>query len=613
MQESLRQVVAKSLPATVGVNIGESWGSGVLVSRDGYVLTAAHVAGRPNLAAHFVLHDGRIVTGVTLGLNRSLDAGLMKITTPGEYPFCPMGESTRVSEGNWCLALGHPGGYSRQRGMVLRAGRVSYTGKDDIISDCTLVGGDSGGPLFNLDGHVIGIHSRIAEDLIANHHVPVNVFREGWDRMVKGEAWGHFPGSEPSLGIRGVKDAEEAKVGKVLAESPAAKAGLKEGDVVLRLNELKVTTFGSLIEAVQKFNPDDRVQLHVRRGEEELDLTLRLGRKRTSESIAVPGLGFSRLSPKVVAAFQPAVAQANASTVRIYCDGKWSALGTVVDAEGYIFTKASELRGTIEVEFYDQKRLNATVVGSDRKLDLAMLKVERTDLKPVVWGDESLTSLGSWLVTAGWDHATVKNLRPLTFGVVSANARAIPRSNGGLGVELTDSPHGAGIRRIFPRSAAARAGLLENDVITHVGDKGVKHYSDLRELIFAYDPGDEVALTVRRGNDSLSITVVLGSFQQILEGERAEFQNSLGGRLSQRRAGYEKVLQHDTVLDPEQCGGPIVDLDGKAVGINIARASRVESYALAASIVQPLVAEFKAGKYAPTNTLETMQTSAIKR
>src|SRR5690606_17538087 len=74
------------------------------------------------------------------------------------------------------------------------------------------------------------------------------------------------------------------------------------------------------------------------------------------------------------------------------------------------------------------------------------------------------------------------------------------------------------------------------------------------------------------------------------------------GPLSERRTGFPLALQHDTVLTPQECGGPLVDLDGRCVGINIARAGRVNSYALPASVVLPLVAEFKAGKYSPSPT-----------
>ena len=80
--------------------------------------------------------------------------------------------------------------------------------------------------------------------------------------------------------------------------------------------------------------------------------------------------------------------------------------------------------------------------------------------------------------------------------------------------------------------------------------------------------------------------------------------NMYGGPLSDRRGGFEAALQHDTVLLPSQCGGPLVDLDGKAVGINVARAGRVESYAIAAAAVQPLLEELKSGKLAPKGGFE---------
>ena len=78
-----------------------------------------------------------------------------------------------------------------------------------------------------------------------------------------------------------------------------------------------------------------------------------------------------------------------------------------------------------------------------------------------------------------------------------------------------------------------------------------------------------------------------------------ELHNQLGGPLSEHRTGFPTVLQHDTALRPEDCGGPLVDLDGKAVGINIARAGRTESYAVPAEEVQRLLPDLKSGKLAP--------------
>jgi serine protease Do len=279
MQDHVKSLTEKVMPATVGVQIGQAWGSGVVISKDGYVLTAAHVAGQADRTALFLLHDGSMVKGKTLGLNRTLDAGLMKITDPGEYAHVEMGKSKNLRKGQWCLAVGHPGGYHKERGLVVRLGRVIFSADEAITSDCTLVGGDSGGPLFDMEGRVIGINSRIAGAITANLHVPVDTFHDTWDRLVKAEVWGHLPGQEPVLGIRGVKDVDIAKVAAVGEDSPAAKAGIKAGDIVTKVGDHEIKDFASVIEAVLEHEPGDRVAVALKRGEEDVTVTVVLGRK----------------------------------------------------------------------------------------------------------------------------------------------------------------------------------------------------------------------------------------------------------------------------------------------------------------------------------------------
>lgn len=286
MQVHVQTLTKKLLPSTVGVQIGQAWGSGVIVSKDGYVLTAAHVAGQPNRPASFVMADGRILHGKTLGLNRTIDAGLMKITDAGDYPFLEMGSSDKLKEGQWCVAVGHPGGYQRDRGMVLRVGRVLLLNNGNeaaITSDCTLVGGDSGGPLFDMEGRVIGINSRIAGSITANLHVPVNTFRDTWDRLVKAESWGHFPGQGPVLGVRGEKGAENAKIAVVVKESPAEKAGVKVGDIVVKLGSKEIANFPELMDAVREHQPEEEVTVRLKRGDEEIEVRVKLGRQSDAE------------------------------------------------------------------------------------------------------------------------------------------------------------------------------------------------------------------------------------------------------------------------------------------------------------------------------------------
>jgi len=283
MQTHVQTLTEKLKKCTVGVTVGNAQGSGVIISKDGYVLTAAHVAGGPNRTDHvtLTLADGREVKGKTLGLYRTLDAGLMKITDQGEYPFAEMGASTNLRDGQWCLALGHPGGYQEDRGIVLRVGRVLYNDDKAITTDCTLVGGDSGGPLFDMAGRVIGINSRIATDLTANMHVPVSTFKDVWERLEKGEAWGRLPGQEPWLGVKGVDTEKFAQIESVTPGSPADDAGIKSGDIIISYDGQNIANFAALKAKVNEWQPFGRrgggeSSIVVLRKGEMFDLKLRL-------------------------------------------------------------------------------------------------------------------------------------------------------------------------------------------------------------------------------------------------------------------------------------------------------------------------------------------------
>jgi len=279
MEQHQQELAKKLIPCTVGIVVGPAHGSGVIISEDGYVLTAAHVAGKPDRQATFILQDGRRAKGKTLGIYRTLDAGLMKITEEGPWPFVEKAESDGIDVGGWCAATGHPGGFQQDRKPVVRIGRILEKDNFAIRTDCTLVGGDSGGPLFNMSGEVIGINSRIGRPLVANMHVPIAAYHESWDRLVKGEAWGHFPGTGPFIGVQGDADSDLAKVARVLPKGPAQKAGVKPGDVIVRYGEKQITDFASLQMCVNDSQPGDKVTLEVRRAEKIVKLELVVGKR----------------------------------------------------------------------------------------------------------------------------------------------------------------------------------------------------------------------------------------------------------------------------------------------------------------------------------------------
>jgi S1-C subfamily serine protease len=283
MQDHVRGLAKRLIKTTVAVQVGNAQGSGVIVSPGGYVLTAAHVIGRSNQEAVVVLYDGRRVPGTTLGTYRSLDAGLLKIDVPLEsgesWPHAAMGDSSSVALGQWCLAMGHPGGIQENREPSLRLGRILTVDQNSALrTDCTLIGGDSGGPLFNMRGEVIGVNSRIGGSLTANLHVPVNVFRDSWDRLAEGDNWGHIPGNQPFIGVQGEADSTDARISRVFANSPAEKAGIREGDLIIRFAGKPVGDFESLRRFVAEQEPGSKVDVVVRRGDRRLTIRLAVGR-----------------------------------------------------------------------------------------------------------------------------------------------------------------------------------------------------------------------------------------------------------------------------------------------------------------------------------------------
>jgi serine protease Do len=333
------------------------------------------------------------------------------------------------------------------------------------------------------------------------------------------------------------------------------------------------------------------------------------GRKTTVGLLAVVVvLSFSttaraqrKSSLDVLAAFRAVVARPSESTVRVLCDGKEAALGTIVGADGWVLTKASELKGKVSCQLKDGKTLPASVVGVEDKTDLAMLKVAATGLKPVEWRDSKSAEVGNWLASPGTGED------PVAVGVVSVAARKpapsdmpgrrVARNAGYLGVGLEGGSDGPKIGMISPRSPAAKAGLQVGDLVLRVSGKAVKDPGTLVELIQQFKAGTKITVEVKRGEEVKEFKLTLSRRPADLD--RSAMQNSMGSKLSEKRNGFPRILQHDQVIKPTDCGGPLVDLDGKAVGINIARAGRVESYALPSETVQALIPELKSGKLAP--------------
>jgi serine protease Do len=277
MEPRVRDVSEKVFRATVNIQMGNSQGTGVIVSDDGYILTAAHVIGRPNNKATVVLFDGTELKATALGVNRSIDSGMMKIdideNSSQTFPWLDIAESSTLVPGSWVMAVGHPGGLDPRRGMVVRVGRLLASNAQLMRTDCTLVGGDSGGPLVDLNGELIGIHSRIGNNLWENIHVPIDSFSMDWDRLAKSEIIG---GSQnPYLGLSVVDATNEVE--SVESNGPADKAGIQKGDVVVRIESTEVKDRGDIARAMRRVKIGDIVKVTVKRNDGEIVLDLKVG------------------------------------------------------------------------------------------------------------------------------------------------------------------------------------------------------------------------------------------------------------------------------------------------------------------------------------------------
>lgn len=283
MEEQQAKVASVIDQVTVNVQQGSAQGSGVIVSGDGYIFTAAHVAGKPGRQAWVRFSDGNRVEAITLGMDRNNDAGLIKIKNPRStpWPHATRGKSESLKEGQWCIAAGHPGGWQAKRGSVIRVGRIlSIKGRNPantLFTDCTLIGGDSGGPLFTLEGKLIGIHSRIGTDMEDNMHVPIEIFEAGAEKLKKSIAWGVLPGFKPQIGVVGGPDTSEAIVEKLMPESAAEIAGVEVGDRIQSFDGVAVSSFAELQAAVEQTLPGDTVFIEIARGNETLRFPLVVG------------------------------------------------------------------------------------------------------------------------------------------------------------------------------------------------------------------------------------------------------------------------------------------------------------------------------------------------
>lgn len=311
----------------------------------------------------------------------------------------------------------------------------------------------------------------------------------------------------------------------------------------------------------------------------------------------------TKRAPTLLTTLTPVVDMAHHSVGVVFCDGKEVALATVVRQDGYLVTKGTELSNpeAITVKLSSGVTLPARLIGTSFPNDLALLKVEAANLTPVVWSNPSSIRVGQIVVAPG------EGKTPLGMGVISVNRR--PMSQGFLGVTFSTESDEPKILTVQPNMPAARGGIRAGDVIVRINDQPFTTTSEVRDFLVKQTAGTEAIITVRRDDEVLALKVILAARPNI-QSDRSQRQNTMGGQLSIRANDFPAVIQHDTVLQPGQQGGPIVNLDGEAIGVNIARAGRVETYCIPGEVVAAILPDLIAGKY-PATTQPSELISAV--
>ena len=283
-------------------------GSGFIVSSDGIIMTNAHVVeGADELIVR--LTDKREFKGKVLGSDKQTDIAIIKIDAK-DLPVLKMGDSSKLKVGEWVAAIGSPFGLDN----TVTAGIVSALSRNlpsdqyvpFIQTDVAVNPGNSGGPLFNMKGEVVGINSQIFSTsggfMGLSFAIPIDLAMQIKDQLVKdGRVTRGYVGvyiqelTQELADSFGLKSPQGALVTKIEKDSPAEKAGLKEGDVITALNGTKVTSSVSLPMLVSTIRPGTEATLTVIRDKKEIDIKVTVGTNKAAQAKQAAAENESRL------------------------------------------------------------------------------------------------------------------------------------------------------------------------------------------------------------------------------------------------------------------------------------------------------------------------------
>jgi Do/DeqQ family serine protease len=283
-------------------------GSGVIISNDGYIVTNNHVVdGADDVTV--TLSNRKSFKAKVVGTDPSSDLAVVKIDAQN-LPFLLYGNSDEVKVGQWVLAVGYPltlettvtAGIVSAKGRTLDINRrQSQSPVESFIqTDAAVNPGNSGGPLINPEGQLIGINSAIASPTGSyagySFTIPVNIVKKVVNDIMKfgtpqraylGISYPRENMSDDEKKEQGIKDGEGIYLLGVSADGPAAHAGLKQGDIITKLNGDEVLTGAELVGKIATFSPGDKIKITFRRDGKETTVPVTLSNNGSSTSTAI--------------------------------------------------------------------------------------------------------------------------------------------------------------------------------------------------------------------------------------------------------------------------------------------------------------------------------------
>jgi serine protease Do len=310
-------------------------------------------------------------------------------------------------------------------------------------------------------------------------------------------------------------------------------------------------------------------------------------------------LEFGKNSTEVRSALQALIESRKGSVVTIRRHHRDPVLATIVTEDGLVVTKLSELETPIVGQTSAGQAFTGKLIASERQLDLALIKIDSSGLKPVEFSDQpAALQVGDLLLSTHPDTASARlGIISTALSKLPVTQSAMPDPPGSLsnrpalGLLLSDLLESRTsvdngkylqqlcirIQSVEPRSTGEAANLLVDDLICSVNGKSVTGLESWNEAVIGIAPGQRVEFEVIRRNKRF-----ITSAEAVSDSQRTVHDLWGGGPFSERRFDFDSVIIHDTALRPENCGGPVFDLHGNFVGVNISRALRVASFSISA-------------------------------